>query len=255
MTTVTAPATRRRGSFLETWRLFADGWRRTVAGRVADRGQQRIHGRGHAGRGKDPVRFAVFMIVFMLPCATWFLERQAADRLAFLSLVPQPVPPKWLVLAPMCVIAAIAGAITAAFGHRPAVAGLAVLGCALWMVGSTRWLHRFGLWAFVAWICRAAGARRVLRRVSNRRVGRGGRRRDGARRRRAPFSAERVRGTTVAARRDEQQQERCACRRARAENRIARSPPRPACRELVAAWRFLNVVDAGPRLSRCYCCV
>jgi hypothetical protein len=140
----------RRGSFLATWRLFASGGPKTALVVLAMAGCIAMGTMGMPDR--EAISVTVMAIVWMIPFATWSIERQLADRLAFMTLVPQPVPPKWLVLAPVCVGSVAVAAVTAAGGPASIAAAPAVLGCAWWMAGSARWLHRFGLWAWLGWL-------------------------------------------------------------------------------------------------------
>ena len=132
---------------MATWRLFASGPRAVLAV-VAGLFVFTIVGAPPARRA---IGVSVLMLVSMLPFVTWWLERQLSNRLAFMALVPQPVQPKWLVLAPMCALAVVTAAMTPMMGPAPVVATLAVLGSAWWMVGSVRWLHGVGRWALVVW--------------------------------------------------------------------------------------------------------
>ena len=81
-----------------------------------------------------------FMVALWFAGSTTLIEQGAVARLAFMTLVPQPVESKWLVLAPNCAGAILAAAVTAVFGRMPAASGLALLGCALWTIGAARWL-------------------------------------------------------------------------------------------------------------------
>ena len=141
----------RRGSFLETWRVFASGWGKVGMLGLFFAGWIVIGTIVMGVSGRRALAPNVLMLLSMLPVATYSLERQLADRLAFLSLIPQPVPTKWLVLAPMCALGLLTALASGALSSKaPAISILALLGSAWWMVGSARWLHRFGPWIVVA---------------------------------------------------------------------------------------------------------
>jgi hypothetical protein len=141
MTAATAP---RRGSAVETWRLFTSG---ALEGWVC------LPLSSLAALGLLPVDRADFYFWFMgMLIAAWFagttvfFEALAISRLAFMTLVPQPVESKWLVLVPNCVAAILLAAVVAIFGKMPAVAGLPLLGCAFWTIGAMRWLRARSIW-------------------------------------------------------------------------------------------------------------
>ena len=132
-----------RGSFRETSRLFASGapWLLLLTGLVM--------GIFFPLVPRTPTHLFLSMGIV---CGVWFmfvtmaLELSISDRLAFITLVPQPVEPKWFVLAPMSVLA-VATAAASLFGHLPAAAAVSWLGCMLWTIGATRWVGRLSWWA------------------------------------------------------------------------------------------------------------
>jgi hypothetical protein len=150
MTPETTTAAPRRGSFLETWRLFANGSLRVCVMALLALSIVVLPMVALGGR-RIPFPVLVMIVLYFFPTTVWFLEAQVAERLVFINLIPQPVDPKWLVLAPMCALAFVAAAVGAVFGRSPAVSALTLLGCAWWAIGSTRWLRRASLWALLAW--------------------------------------------------------------------------------------------------------
>ena len=143
---MTAPASSRRGSFFETWRIFAGGAGRTwglvfymVGGFVAPLAFMAAHGKGNF------LSYAV-TIVFCLTAATWQLESEMGERLGFLSIVPQPVDTRRLVLVPMCALGLVLALLFAGLGRQPALVALALLGVAWWTAAGTRWLWKLRFW-------------------------------------------------------------------------------------------------------------
>ena len=100
----------RRGSFLETWRMFSTGssriWLLTSIVLVGMAMPLMFQGHGKA------VHFAPYalMTAVAFAFATWQFEGEISDRLAFMMLVPQPVDTRRLVLVPLCALGLAAAA-------------------------------------------------------------------------------------------------------------------------------------------------
>ena len=71
---------------------------------------------GHAGHLSGP--------------STWLLETAIGDRLAFMSLVPQPVATRWLVLAPLIALGLLGSVAMVLAGRGPAIAVVPAFGSA-----------------------------------------------------------------------------------------------------------------------------
>lgn len=95
--------------------------------------------------GRAPVAGLAFIATFGTACAMWMFEANLADRLAFMSLLPQRVEAKWLVLAPICVLGFLPAIVDVALG-RPLISALPFIGIAWWAAASTRWLTRVRFW-------------------------------------------------------------------------------------------------------------
>jgi hypothetical protein len=133
---VSAARAPRRGSFLETMALFAGG-RAWWLG---------LLGFGAVGIAALPARTAGMyfvamgvMVVIWFSASTALIEEVAKQKLAFMTLVPQPIANKWLVLVPNCAGAVVPAVVQAVFGKLPAVSSLSMVGCALWTIGVIRW--------------------------------------------------------------------------------------------------------------------
>ncbi|HXU06106.1 MAG TPA: hypothetical protein VN903_34365 [Polyangia bacterium] len=129
----------RRGSFLETWRLFASGGATTKLSVLI--GFAAICVPAVTSTRPFPFGVLAVMVLVMFAAGACIVEASLTERLAFMSMAPQSVDAKWLVLAPMCVLAiAFTGGL--ALGPLPAIAALTLLGLAWWTIGSARWLLR-----------------------------------------------------------------------------------------------------------------
>jgi hypothetical protein len=91
----------------------------------------------------------VMLLVWFAPM-TWFLEPAVTDRVGFMNLVPQRVPTRWLLLAPMCALGLLDSIAMVVAGRGPAIAVIAAFGCACWIIGATRWLRRIQYWPLAA---------------------------------------------------------------------------------------------------------
>jgi hypothetical protein len=135
-----------RGSVVATLRLLASGREGSVVTSVV----MTIVCAGWLAWWTPRYMFAqtLVMLLSCLAAPTAILEATIADRLGFLSIVPQPVPARWLLLAPMCGLGLLYSVASVVAGRGPAAAVIAAFGCACWIVGATRWLRRIPYWPF-----------------------------------------------------------------------------------------------------------
>lgn len=141
----------RRGSLLETWRLFVNGAGRVwllvliVLGGPA----LMLFFMPHHQRAIGFLQFSLLM-VFGLAFATWHFEDEMGERLAFMTTLAQPIDTRRLVLVPMCALAFATTAAVAVQGRMPLTVALAALGTAWWTIASTRWHLTLRFWPLYA---------------------------------------------------------------------------------------------------------
>jgi hypothetical protein len=149
----TATATPRRASFFDTWRLLirggAKGWWLALfvcAGMMMPR---LMTPHRHIGLWKAFL-FDTVLLVFSFSFGTWQYEGEVGERLAFLSVIAQPVDLRRLLLVPMGALALVVTAILVGVDRLPPAVALALLGVAWSTIGTTRWLWRLGGWSWLA---------------------------------------------------------------------------------------------------------
>lgn len=142
---MTGAAVSRPGSFWQSWRLFLSGHLRNAMVMVMGPGLIILLEVALVTRTFSFAATLGALGVYLVP-STLLLEIALADRLAFMALLPQPAAPRRLVLLPVCLYALLGSVGMVAAARGPALAAVAVFGCACWMIGSTRLLLRLRFW-------------------------------------------------------------------------------------------------------------